>query len=216
MFAPILSPNLNREVRRSLTWHSSESESALKRFEHVVVAKQLPDGRGTLFAPVAARRQKKLKEGLTHMRSMCVGVAETGVKAFLFLSFSFFSDKRKELYKKSIFRYLAGDHWSPAKPTKQKNGWLAIRFLLKTQLFNDKILESRENLIAVVGMNRKSDRIEQVKAENTHDRLCIYNISATGKVDFLIELADNLYKISYCFYRRKTDFYRFHNNISLL
>ena len=54
------------------------------------------------------------------MRSMCVGVAETGVKAFLFLSFSFFSDKRKELYKKSIFRYLAGDHWSPAKPTKQK------------------------------------------------------------------------------------------------
>ena len=44
-----------REVCHSLTWHSSESESALKRFEHVVVAKQLPDGRGTLFAPVAAR-----------------------------------------------------------------------------------------------------------------------------------------------------------------
>ncbi len=37
------------------------------------------------------------------MRSMCVGVAETGVKAFLFLSFSFFSDKRKEHYKKSYF-----------------------------------------------------------------------------------------------------------------
>ena len=28
-------PNLNREVRHSPTWHSSESESALKRFEHV-------------------------------------------------------------------------------------------------------------------------------------------------------------------------------------
>ena len=26
-------PNPNREVRRSLTWHSSESESALERFE---------------------------------------------------------------------------------------------------------------------------------------------------------------------------------------
>ena len=35
--------------------------------------------------------------GLTHMRSMCVGVAETGVNTFLFLSFLFFSDKRKEL-----------------------------------------------------------------------------------------------------------------------
>ena len=37
---------------------------------------------------------------------MCVGVAETGVKAFLFLSFSFFSDKRKEHYEKSIFILL--------------------------------------------------------------------------------------------------------------
>ena len=30
-------PNFNREVRHSLTWHSSESESALKRFEPVAV-----------------------------------------------------------------------------------------------------------------------------------------------------------------------------------
>ena len=30
--------NLNREVHRSLTWHSSESESALERFEPVAVA----------------------------------------------------------------------------------------------------------------------------------------------------------------------------------
>ena len=42
------------------------------------------------------------------MRSMCVGVAETGVNTFLFLSFSFFSDKRKEHYKKSIFMILRG------------------------------------------------------------------------------------------------------------
>ena len=86
-----------REVRHSPTWHSSESESALERFKPVAVVQQLPDGRGSVFAPVAARRQKELKEGLTHMRSMCVGVAETGVNSFLFLSFSFFSDKRKEL-----------------------------------------------------------------------------------------------------------------------
>ena len=31
--------NLNREVRHSLTWHSSKSESALERFEPVAVAK---------------------------------------------------------------------------------------------------------------------------------------------------------------------------------
>ncbi len=36
---PDTHPNLNREVRHSLTWHSSESESALERFEPVAVAK---------------------------------------------------------------------------------------------------------------------------------------------------------------------------------
>ena len=44
------------------------------------------------------------------MRSMCVGVAETGVNSFLFLSFSYFSDKRKELYKK---KYLYASHGRP-------------------------------------------------------------------------------------------------------
>ena len=50
----------SREVRHSLTWHSSKSESALERFEPVAVVQQLPDGRGTLFAPVAARRQGEI------------------------------------------------------------------------------------------------------------------------------------------------------------
>ena len=36
---PDLRQNINREVRRSLTWHSSESESALERFEPVAVVK---------------------------------------------------------------------------------------------------------------------------------------------------------------------------------
>ena len=53
-------PNLNREVRHSQTWHSSESESALERFEPVAVVQQLPDGRGSVFAPVAARRQGEI------------------------------------------------------------------------------------------------------------------------------------------------------------
>ena len=57
---PDAHPNLNREVCHSLTWHSSKSESALERFEPVAVVQQLPDGRGTLFAPVAARRQGEI------------------------------------------------------------------------------------------------------------------------------------------------------------
>ena len=60
MFAPRHAPNSNREVRHSLTWHSSESESALERFEPVAVATLWLDGRGTLFALVAARRRKKI------------------------------------------------------------------------------------------------------------------------------------------------------------
>ena len=59
---PDMHPNLNREVRHSPTWHSSKSESALERFESVAVVQQLPDGRGSVFAPVAARRRKVLKE----------------------------------------------------------------------------------------------------------------------------------------------------------
>ncbi len=63
MFAPKLLPKVNREVRRSLTWHSSKSESALERFEPVAVVQQLPDGRGSVFAPVAVRRRKEFKRG---------------------------------------------------------------------------------------------------------------------------------------------------------
>ena len=69
MFAPSPAPKLNREARHSPTWHSSESESALERFEPVAVVQQLPDGRGTLFAPVAARRQKVFKRGI--LSSFC-------------------------------------------------------------------------------------------------------------------------------------------------
>ena len=48
---PYFCQKLNREVRHSPTWHSSESESALERFEPVAVVQQLPDGRGSVFAP---------------------------------------------------------------------------------------------------------------------------------------------------------------------
>ena len=65
-------PNFNREVRHSPTWHSSKSESALERFEPVAMVQQLPDGRGILFAPVAARRQKVFKRGIdTYAEHVC-------------------------------------------------------------------------------------------------------------------------------------------------
>ena len=37
MFAPKYAPKSEPRVRRSLTWHSSKSESALERFEPVAV-----------------------------------------------------------------------------------------------------------------------------------------------------------------------------------
>ena len=48
---PYFCQNLNREVRHSLTWHSSKSESALERFEPVAVDKLRLDGSLAMFAP---------------------------------------------------------------------------------------------------------------------------------------------------------------------
>ena len=44
-------PNLTREVRHSLTWHSSKSESARERFEPVAADKLRLDGSLAMFAP---------------------------------------------------------------------------------------------------------------------------------------------------------------------
>ena len=55
--SPYQHHNIDREAHHSPTWHSSESESALERFEPVAVVQQLPDGRGTLF--VAPRRRDR-------------------------------------------------------------------------------------------------------------------------------------------------------------
>ena len=77
---PVPHPSLNREARHSLTWHSSKSESALERFEPVAVVQQLPDGRGTLFAPVAARRQKVFKRGKRSSFRVLFGQAKRTLK----------------------------------------------------------------------------------------------------------------------------------------
>ena len=98
-------PNLNREVRHSLTWHSSKSESALERFEPVAVVQQLPDGRGSVFARVAARRQGR-------------DFKESGKLSLMTFAALFVSEKReKRKVSSSIF---AGEQCSPpvsATPT---------------------------------------------------------------------------------------------------
>ena len=91
-------PNLNREVCRSLTWHSSESESALERFEPVAVAKLWRDGRGTLFAPVAARRQGR-------------DFKESGKPSLMTFAALFVTKKREK--RKLSSSFFAGERCSP-------------------------------------------------------------------------------------------------------
>ena len=102
-------PNLNREVRHSLTWHSSESESALERFEPVAVVQQLPDGRGSVFAPVAARRQKVFKRGIdTYAKHVCRHRRDGSQSVPLFVLFVLFGQAKrtlKEKYHKETFLY---------------------------------------------------------------------------------------------------------------
>ena len=95
-------PNLNREVRHSLTWHSSKSESALERFEPVAVVQQLPDGRGSVFAPVAARRQKVFKRGIdTYAEHVCRRRRDGSQYFPLFVLFVLFGQAKRTLKEKN-------------------------------------------------------------------------------------------------------------------
>ena len=106
---PDMRPRLNREVRHSLTWHSSKSESALERFEPVAVVQQLPDGRGSVFAPVAARRQKEFKRGIdTYAEHVCRRRRDGSQSIPLFVLFVLFGQAKRTLKEKNhkvTFRY---------------------------------------------------------------------------------------------------------------
>ena len=96
-------PKLNREVRHSLTWRSSESESALKRFEPVAVVQQLPDGRDTLFALVAARRQKVFKRGIdTYAKHVCRRRRDGSQSIPLFVLFVLFGQAKRTSKEKFL------------------------------------------------------------------------------------------------------------------
>ena len=99
-------PNPNREVRHSPTWHSSESESALERFEPVAVATLWLDDRGTLFAPVAARRQKVFKRGIdTYAKHVCRRRRDGSQSVPLFVLFVLFGQAKRTLKEKILFAF---------------------------------------------------------------------------------------------------------------
>ena len=100
---PVPHPELNREVRHSPTWHSSESESALERFEPVAVVQQLPDGRGIVFAPVAARRRKVFKRGIdTYAKHVCRRRRDGSQYFPLFVLFVLFGQAKRTLKEKIL------------------------------------------------------------------------------------------------------------------
>ena len=119
-------PNLNREVRHSPTWHSSESESALERFEPVAVVQQLPDGRGTLFALVAARRQKVFKRGIdTYAEHVCRRRRDGSQSIPLFVLFVLFGQAKRTLKEKNHKVTFLLSYFCVTKSTKSQQGGLA-------------------------------------------------------------------------------------------
>ena len=109
-------PNFNREVRHSLTWHSSKSESALERFEPVAVVQQLPDGRGSVFAPVAARRQKVFKRGIdTYAKHVCRRRRDGSQYFPLFVLFVLFGQAKRTLKEKLLYVSSRRTMFAPTK-----------------------------------------------------------------------------------------------------
>ena len=122
---PDTHPNFNREVRHSPTWHSSESESALERFEPVAAAMLWSDGRGTLFAPVAARRQKVFKRGIdTYAKHVCRRRRDGSQFFPLFVLFVLFGQAKRTLKEKNHKATFLLSYFSVMKSTKSQQGGL--------------------------------------------------------------------------------------------
>ena len=110
-----------REVRHSPTWHSSKSESALERFEPVAVVQQLPDGRGSVFARVAARRQKVFKRGIdTYAKHVCRRRRDGSQSIPLFVVFVLFGQAKRTLKEKNHKDTFLLSYFSVTKSTKKE------------------------------------------------------------------------------------------------
>ncbi len=79
-----------------------------------------------------------------------------------------------------------------ATPFPKRNGAAALP--LYGQSVNNEFLYLREKFGSVIGMSLKLDRLGKVKAENTHNGLGVYRISARNKVNIVIALGYNSHK----------------------
>ena len=119
MFAPRHAPYSNREVCHSLTWHSGKSESALERFEPIAVATLWLDGRGTLFALVAARRQKVFKRWIdTYAKHVCRRRRDGSQFLPLFVLFVLFGQAKRTLKEKNHKETFPLSYFCVTKSTK--------------------------------------------------------------------------------------------------
>ena len=126
---PDTHPNFDREVRHSPTWHSSKSESALERFEPVAVVQQLPDGRGSVFARVAARRQKVFKRGIdTYAKHVCRRRRDGSQYFPLFVLFVLFGQAKRTLKEKNHNVTFRLSYFCVSKSTKSHQRELSPLF----------------------------------------------------------------------------------------
>ena len=70
-----------------------------------------------------------------------------------------------------------------------------------------------EKLVCVFAVCLNRDGLEQIKAENTHDRLCINNIASRNEINFAVKSNNDIYKITDLCDRGYTNLLLFHFNL---
>ena len=78
------------ECVRHMVKRKSIAFAALRNLNHTTRANISHEEVKQIRARIVCTPAESARRGLTHMRSMCVGVAETGVNTFLFLTFGTF------------------------------------------------------------------------------------------------------------------------------
>ena len=78
--------------------------------------------------------------------------------------------------------------------------------MITNSLSNDVRCQIFEELFACFTVCSQGNGIHKIKAENTHDRLCINNISAAGKIDIPLELTYKLNKVAHILDGTQADF----------
>ena len=90
------------------------------------------------------------------------------------------------------------------------------RHTFSHSLSNDVVLEAGKNLLGVFAIRGQKNGVHEIKAENTHNGLCIYDVTSAGQVDIDIILGNNIYKSTNILNGRKTYHNAVHNNYTSL